>query len=257
MTVVMTKRLFAGVLLSSLVLCAHAQGTGPLAIEDRSTARSMASAATDQGSAPASAASEDALIMLMQQQQQFEEQVQMLQGQIEELRHELQVMKDAERERYLDLDTRINTLAEQGVAEQSESGDAAGPADPEADKQAYNAAKDHLVGRDFDAAATAFEGYLKDFPNGQYRAHAHFWLGQVYSNQKTPQNDKAMEQFQAVVDNYPDHSKAPSSLYTLAVMQARSGKVSEAKINLHKLIKQYPDSTKVSQAKTLLDQLNS
>ncbi len=257
MTVVMTKRLLAGVLLSSLVLCAHAQGTGPLAIEDRSAARSMSGAASDQGASPASAMNEDALIMLMQQQQQFEEQVQMLQGQIEELRHELQVMKDAERERYLDLDTRINTLAEQGVSEQSENTDAAGPADPEADKQAYNAAKDHLVARDFDAAAEAFEGYLKDFPNGQYRGHAHFWLGQVYSNQKTPQNDKAMEQFQAVVENYPDHSKAPSSLYTLAVMQAREGKVSEAKINLHKLIKQYPDSSKASQAKTLLDQLNS
>ncbi len=255
MAAVMTKRLFAGVLLSSLVLCAHAQGTGPLAIEDRSAARSMSQAAGEQPrSAPAM--NEDGLIMLMQQQQQFEEQIQMLQGQIEELRHELQVMKDAERERYLDLDTRINTLAEQGVAEQSESGEGAAPADPEADKQAYNAAKDHLVARDFDAAADAFEAYLKDFPNGQYRGHAHFWLGQVYSNQQTPQNDKAMEQFQAVVDDYPDHSKAPSSLYTLAVMQARNEQVSEAKINLHKLIKQYPDSNKVSQAKSLLEQLN-
>ncbi|MDX1408086.1 MAG: YbgF trimerization domain-containing protein, partial [Saprospiraceae bacterium] len=101
----MTKRLFAGVLLSSLVLCAQAQSTGPLAVEDRSTARSMANAAADQTAAApaASSISEDGLLMLMQQQQQFEEQIQMLQGQIEELRHEIQVMKDAERERYLDL----------------------------------------------------------------------------------------------------------------------------------------------------------
>ena len=39
-------------------------------------------------------------------------------------------------------------------------------------------------------------------------------------------------------------------------MQARNEQVSEAKINLHKLIKQYPDSNKVSQAKSLLEQLN-
>ncbi|MCG8439690.1 MAG: tol-pal system protein YbgF [Pseudomonadales bacterium] len=251
-------RLLAGALFSSLVLCAHAQGTGPLAVEDRSLSRQQAPVASASPSAGASSSiSQDGLMMLMQQQQQFEEQIQQLNGQIEELRHELQIMKDAERERYLDLDTRINTLAEQGKTEQPDEQAAGGDNDPEADRAAYKAAKDNLVRRDFDAAAKAFEGYLKDFPNGQFRAHAHFWLGQVYSNQKTPQNDKAMAQFQAVVDDYPDHSKAPTSLYALATMQARDGKVSEAKINLHKLIKQYPDASEAGKAKSLLDQLGS
>ena len=251
-------RLLAGALFSSLVLCAHAQGTGPLAVEDRSLSRQQAPVASASPSAGASSSiSQDGLMMLMQQQQQFEEQIQQLNGQIEELRHELQIMKDAERERYLDLDTRINTLAEQGKTEQPDEQAAGGDNDPEADRAAYKAAKDNLVRRDFDAAAKAFEGYLNDFPNGQFRAHAHFWLGQVYSNQKTPQNDKAMAQFQAVVDDYPDHSKAPNSLYALATMQARDGKVSEAKINLHKLIKQYPDASEAGKAKSLLDQLGS
>ena len=250
-------RLLAGALFSSLVLCAHAQGTGPLAVEDRSLSRQQAPVASASPSAGASSSiSQDGLMMLMQQQQQFEEQIQQLNGQIEELRHELQIMKDAERERYLDLDTRINTLAEQGKTEQPDE-QAEGNVDPEADRAAYKAAKDNLVRRDFDAAAKAFEGYLNDFPNGQFRAHAHFWLGQVYSNQKTPQHDKAMAQFQAVVDDYPDHSKAPTSLYALATMQARDGKVSEAKINLHKLIKQYPDASEAGKAKSLLDQLGS
>lgn len=97
---------------------------------------------------------------------------------------------------------------------------------------------------------------MNDFPNGQFRAHAHFWLGKVYSNLKTPKQDKAQAQFQAVVDDYPEHSKAPTSLYTLAVMQARDEQVSQAKVNLHKLIKQYPDSSEASQAKTLLEQLD-
>ena len=58
------------------------------------------------------------------------------------------------------------------------------------------------------------------------------------------------------MDDYPEHSKAPTSLYTLAVMQARDEQVSQAKVNLHKLIKQYPDSSEASQAKTLLEQLD-
>ena len=246
-------RLLAGAVLGSLVFCAHAQNIGPLAVEERS----LAQARSGGSSAGAASASQDGLLLLMQQQQQFEEQIQSLQGQIEELRYELQVMKDAERERSLDLDTRINTLAEQGKTEQPDDGaDSAADNDPEADRNAYSAAKDKLIKRDFDAAAEAFEGYLKDFPNGQFRAHAHFWLGKVYSNLKTPQPDKAQAQFQAVVDDYPEHSKAPTSLYTLAVMQARGEQVSQAKVNLHKLIKQYPDSSEASQAKTLLEQLD-
>ncbi len=245
-------RLLAGAVLGSLVFCAHAQNIGPLAVEERSLAQARSG-----GNSGAAPMNQDGLLILMQQQQQFEEQIQQLQGQVEELRHELQVMKDAERERYLDLDTRINTLAEQGKSEQpDDSADGAEPNDPEADRQAYSAAKDKLIKRDFAAAAGAFEGYLNDFPNGQFRAHAHFWLGKVYSNQKTPQLDKAQAQFQAVVDDYPEHSKAPTSLYTLAVMQARDEQVSQAKVNLHKLIKQYPDSSEAGQAKTLLEQLD-
>ena len=37
---------------------------------------------------------------------------------------------------------------------------------------------------------------------------------------------------------------------------AKAGEVSPAKVNLHKLIKQYPDSSEAGQAKSLLDQLN-
>ena len=114
MKVVKRTRLLAGVVLGSLVFCAQAQNTGPLAVEERS----LSQARSGGSSSAAAPMSQDGLLLLMQQQQQFEEQIQDLQGQLEELRHELQVMKDAERERYLDLDTRINTLAEQGKTEQ-------------------------------------------------------------------------------------------------------------------------------------------
>ena len=141
MKAVKRTRLLAGVVLGSLVFCAQAQNTGPLAVEERSLAQARSG-----GSSAGSTASQDGLLLLMQQQQQFEEQIQQLQGQIEELRHELQVMKDAERERYLDLDTRINTLAEQSKTEQpEESADSAAPNDPEADRDAYSAAKDKLI----------------------------------------------------------------------------------------------------------------
>ena len=129
------------------------------------------------------------------------------------------------------------------------------PADPEADRAAYSEARGKLLERDFDAAATAFEGYLEEFPEGQFRAHAHFWLGEVYSNQKEPQLDKAREQFQTVVDDYPNHSRAPTSLYKLAGLQAKGGDTAKAKVTLHKLIKQFPDASESEMAKSMLKQL--
>jgi len=253
MKVVMTARLIAGAMLSSLVLCAYAQSTGPLAVEERSL--SQAQSQVRSTSTSSAAVNEGGLMVLMQQQQQYEEQIQQLQGQLEELRHELSTLKKAERERYLDLDTRINTLAERGTTEQPEAG-AEGDNDPEADRAAYNIAKDKLVRGDFKGAIAGFEAYLKEFPQGLSRANAHFWAGKLYSDQKEPDLKKAKSHFQAVADDYPDHSKAPKSLYILAVMQAKAGETSPAKVSLHKLIKQYPDSKEADQAKGLLDQLN-
>ncbi len=246
-------------LLAGPAVCAQAQSTGPLVVEERGSSG-------DRGSANPAAAGQggdEGLYVLMQQIEQYQQQIQNLQGQVEELRHDLDRLKAAERERYLDLDTRINALVDQtknAPQTDAEAGDDGGnnsaPADPEADRAAYTVARGKLLERDFDAAATAFENYLKDFPQGQFRAHAHFWLGEVYSNQKTPQLDKARQQFQTVVDEYPNHSRAPTSLYKLASLQAQAGNTSEAKVTLHKLIKQFPDASEAEMAQAMLKQLN-
>ena len=67
MKAVKRTRLLAGVVLGSLVFCAQAQNTGPLAVEERSLAQARSG-----GSSAGAAASQDGLLLLMQQQQQFE-----------------------------------------------------------------------------------------------------------------------------------------------------------------------------------------
>lgn len=87
----MIRRLILGVILSGLWVSAFGQGLGPLSVEERV-----------QGSRQSAAASDEALMMLMQQLQQYEQEISMLRGQFEELRFELDNMKQAERDRYLD-----------------------------------------------------------------------------------------------------------------------------------------------------------
>ncbi len=250
---------FIGALLAGAVITAQAQ-TGPLSVEDRGGSRGGARTV-----AAESTGGNDGVIMLMQQMQQYEEQLQDLQGQIERLRHELDRLKAAERERYLDLDTRINALAESTAPASADDENATGDGeeggesavDPQADRQAYNDAQRKLLDRDFEGAVPALEAYLKEYPNGRYRPQAHFWLGEAYSNLKSPRLTQAREQFSKVVDDYPDHSRAPTSLYKLASLQARGGSTVQARDTLNRLVKQYPDSSEAELAKAMLKQLGN
>lgn len=256
------QRLVAGLLLSGAVLGAQAQSTGSVTVEDHgfNDGHSSSTAASSGG---AGGGGGSGVMVLMQQMNQYQQQIQNLQNQVEQLRHQLDTLKSAERDRYLDLDTRINALVDQvqGTAKtDTQSGDNGGqtqpPANPEADKQAYVAARSKLLDRDFPAAATAFENYLKNFPDGQFRGQSHFWLGEIYRNQKNPDLQKSREQFQIVVDKFPNHSKVPASLYELATLDAQAGDNAKAKVELNKLLQQFPDSSEAKLAKSMLDQLN-
>lgn len=254
----MTKRLILGVILSGLWVSAFGQGLGPLSVEDRV-----------QGSRQSAAASDEALMMLMQQLQQYEQEISMLRGQFEELRFELDNMKQAERDRYLDLDTRINALsasgaAASGTATPATAGTAsAAPApapapvaaDPEAERAAYMAARDLLYASRFDDARQAFEAYLANYPQGQFRDFSHFWLGEAWRSLDKPDREKAMAQFRTVIERFPDSSRVPSAMYRLAMLEAESGKTDAARTTLNRVIQQFPTSSEAGYAKTMLDQL--
>lgn len=248
----MRLRLLLGIapaiVLAGLMSPGWAQSVGPLAVEERSSS-----------TAGGAAVSDDALMMLMQQLQQYEQELGSLRGQLDELRHEIEMMKNAERERYLDLDTRLNALTTTPAAAPSTVRPSA-PADtavvdPEQDRTRYMAARDLLYASKFDQARDAFSRYLQDFPAGQFRDFSHFWLGEAYRNQSQPAADKAMAEFRTVVERYPDSSRVPSALYRLAVLQAEQGDKSGARERLQQVISQFPNASEAGYARTMLEQL--
>ena len=250
----MIRRLILGVILSGLWVSAFGQGLGPLSVEERV-----------QGSRQSAAASDEALMMLMQPLQQYEQEISMLRGQFEELRFELDNMKQAERDRYLDLDSRINALSATGAAPSSSSTPAAtdststaavgAAADPEVERAAYMAARDLLYASRFDDARQAFEAYLVNYPQGQFRDFSHFWLGEAWRSLEKPDKEKAMVQFRTVIERFPDSSRVPSAMYRLAMLEAESGQTAEARTTLNRVIQQFPASSEAGYAKTMLEQL--
>lgn len=242
------KRLIAGVLLGGLTVSAFGQGLGPLSVEDR-----VNSSRSGQGSA----VSDEALMMLMQQLQQYEQEIGMLRGQFDELRHELDSMKRAERERYLDIDSRLNALSASSQPRQPVAGATGQSAnvDPEAERAAYMAARELLYASKFDDARQAFQKYLQDYPQGQFRDFSHFWLGEALRSLEKPDRDGAMVQFRTVIERFPDSSRVPAALYRLAVLEAESGRAADARTTLNRVIQQFPTSSEAGYARTMLEQL--
>ena len=236
-------------------------GTGPLSVEDRSVGQKERGQQQNEQDGR-----DEAVMMLMQELDRYQRETRELRNLVEQLQHRLETMKEAQRERYLDLDTRLNALAEAstrpqagdgssdaGGSDQQESGE---QPDPEKDRKAYQAAKGELLKRNFQAAARAFRSYLDDFPDGGFRPYAHFWLGEVYRN-LGERDDDAREQFRKVVEQYPDHSKTPAALYKLASLEADAGNTGKARVTLEKLRMKFPDSREAELASGMLEQLKA
>ena len=253
----MSKRLVIGVLLGGLVVTAFGQSsTGPLSIEERQTGRDRGDGAGQQ--APGTIGDEG-LYLLMQEIRRLEEQVQALHGRIEELEHERERDRRAERERYLDLDSRINALAEAVVSpkQQPASGgdNDRADSDPQSDRAAYMAGREKLLERDMDGARDSFSRYLDDFPEGRFRPFAHFWLGEIHRSSSPPDPEIAAQHFSTVVDDYPGHSQVPSALYKLAQLRVEAGRRDEAKKMLQRIRSEFSDSSEARMAASMLEQL--
>jgi tol-pal system protein YbgF len=257
------------VLLGLLVPGAQALGasTGPLAVEDLTSptvttlSGNNATAIPATGGAPAQAAGADGLMVIVQQLQDYQQQLDQLRGQVEELNHALDEMKTGARDRYMDLDTRLTALAEKvqtPAAAPATAGAAptASTADSQADQAAYVAARNKLLSGDHQGAATALAAYLKDYPKGQYVSDAHYWLGEVYRIEGDKASmQKAADQFNLLIKDFPKDTKVPAALYKLATVQAQQGQIGQAKVSLNRVLQQYPDSNEAKLAAQLLKAL--
>src|SRR5690554_3382525 len=70
--------------------------------------------------------------------------------------------------------------------------------DTELDDATYMAAEQPYLENNHSQAKTRFEAYLKQFPNGKNALKAHFYLGQIFFNDKKA--DQAIPHFKYVVD---------------------------------------------------------
>lgn len=186
------------------------------------------------------------------QMQQLQQEVMRLNGKVEELSHEVNTLREQNLQRYMDLDKRLG--GGQPAAGSAAAGGTApvtGNAPPQApessnpgvtqpgEEEAYRASYALVQGRRFEQAITSFKQFLQSYPDGEYAANAHYWLGELYLVLDPPDLEAARQSFALLLSQYPENSKAPDALYKLGKVQFLKGNREKAREYLDLVIAQY------------------
>ncbi|RLU01497.1 MAG: tol-pal system protein YbgF [Ketobacter sp.] len=191
---------------------------------------------------------------VMSQVQQMQQEILQLRGMVEELKHQIDIMQKQERERYLDLDLRINQLQSGGSATGSSKATKA-PRAKEDDKVLYDKASQLRKEGKYEEAIAVLNQLLQQSPEGLYAPYCEYWLGELYMVADPVDLDEAKRHFINLLANHPDHVKVPDAMYKLGKLYASKGETSKAKSTLNELVKRYPDKSAAKLASDLLKTL--
>lgn len=207
---------------------------------------------------------------LQQQLSDNQRDIDSLRGQIQESQYQLNQVVERQKQILLQLDSQgsankgsANSSANTGAAAADSAAAASTASDASSTTAApvastapassgdantdYNRAVDLvLVKKQNDQAITAFQSFVKQYPDSTYQPNANYWLGQLFYN-KGKKDDSAYY-FAVVVKNYPKSPKAPDAMYKVGVIMQEKGQADKAKAVYQQVIKQYPTSDAAKQA---------
>jgi tol-pal system protein YbgF len=120
---------------------------------------------------------------------------------------------------------------------QQSGGGQEGDADP---KALYSTAYGYLIQRDYSAAETAFDDFLRQYPNHPLAGNATYWMGE--SLFVRGQYRAAASSFLKGYQNYAKSEKAPESLLKLAMSLQRLGQKDAACSSFNELNVKFPNA---------------
>jgi tol-pal system protein YbgF len=103
---------------------------------------------------------------------------------------------------------------------------------------------------DYPRGREALQDFLKRYPKNELAVNAMYWIGESYYGEK--KYDKAILQFQDVIQKYGDHPKAAAALLKQGMAFQALGDDKNAGIIWQKLIDTFPLSTEAKSARQRL-----
>jgi len=131
----------------------------------------------------------------------------------------------------------------------------AAPIDPVAEERDYKAAFNLLMQRRYAEASAAFKAFLAQYRSGSYADNAQYWLAEA--SYVTRDFDLALQEFQRVIDEYPNSSKVPDAMLKSSFIHYEKQQWAEAREILQRLVTLYPNSTASRLATQRLDRMRS
>lgn len=206
--------------------------------------------------------------------------IQAMRGELELHSHQIEEIKQRQRDLYVDIDRRLLRLERSGVSDGAQiepststaphSGTAATASvapqvKPEttshtasessiADEQkAYQNAFDMLRDLRYEQAVKEFRKFLQDYPQGRYAHIAQYWIGEA----KYAQRDfkQAIVDYQKLISDYPNSPKLAEAMLKIGYSQYELKQYTQAETTLRQLIKSYPGTTEAGQAQNLIKKI--
>jgi tol-pal system protein YbgF len=157
-----------------------------------------------------------------------------LRGQVEVLLHELEQLKQRQRDFYVDLDDRLRGLEGHGSV-------ATGPVDPAAEAAAYEAALNLLKEGKHAESLAAFEAFIGANPRSEMLPGANFWAGNAALQAREIVSARSF--FNTVISNWPNDAIAPDAMLGLANSLRLMGESRQSEDTLRRILERYPDSS--------------
>jgi len=117
----------------------------------------------------------------------------------------------------------------------------------------YAKAKQLFDKGEYENARELFRAFLKQYPKSKKADNAQFWLGEIYYREKW--YEKAILEYQKVIENYPKGNKTPSALLKQGFAFLNLDDKANARLILKELIRKFPDCNEANVAKNKLKTL--
>ncbi|MFZ5483873.1 MAG: tol-pal system protein YbgF [Pseudomonadota bacterium] len=203
------------------------------------------------------------VIALLNQVDALKAEVSRLRGLQEELAFRLQKAEQRQKDVLADFDGRLKETHElasrprlapilpAGVEAAAAQPKPVEPApDPEAEARTYEAGLKQFKGGDHVAAIQTFSGFLDKYPNSPLAGNACYWQGLAYFAIADHKNAAAAQQ--RLLRDYPEHSKVPDAMVSLARAQIQMGETENARLELERVRSRYPTTRAAELAKKIL-----
>ena len=200
---------------------------------------------------------------MLNQIEALKQDVAKLKGQLEFASHNVDTTQQRQKDLYTDTDARLRKLESSPAPSPASAVEASSPAEVIAATPSKNTQEFQLLElanglskeSKFKDAFSAYDKFLKEYPNSALAADATYGLG--YTQFALKNYKSAIATQQKLIDQHQDSPKVPEALFNMANSQIQLGLLPNAKKTLHDLIAKFPNSEVTPAAQKRLKVLES